>query len=741
MRRKKEQDQIQEKRHSFWAWWWNFRKKVWRFRWHFLTALFAVGTTIFVFWYFKPMVIDTAKPEYHPEDSCSVYIYMCGSNLETRQGLAGKNIDELLSADIPANVNIVLETGGAEKWRSHGISSKHLQRYLVKDHQLVLEEDLSDASMGSAATLVDFLRWGTNKYPADRNVLIFWDHGSSAADGVCYDETHKNDCLTREELVEAFDKAELPKKLDYVIFDTCFMGSLETAYIVEDYAHYMIASQNVVPAGGLDYKFLAEAFPANADDVFGRLLCDAFMDKCRSKKQDSAAQISFLDLAATSALISRFDDACYELHARQKIVDRYMEKKDIEGKENVENSMIGRAASEATTVHTSKVNVVDLVNFLGYSFGLDLAFQQRRVGEAMEKFVLYEAHGDELDNKGVSIYFPVQYERVQLRDYLDFCPIPYYKAILETIYANVPASTLAFADKGSIDEDGVFSITLTEKSRDYLAGVTCIVWKENKGGYSDYVLLGADAVGLADGEPDTEQGALDGAEAELSKAALDDSAEGSSRPAQDKNLEASKEAAMGKSADIFSDASVARTVAASEDVEPADERTKLRFEGRFQGNWYCFEGTPLLTTIIAKEKGAGFTAPVKVNDEDTEYSFLYLKDKKGKLELRSGIVGSSYDEYGFPSRSFSRLKKGDEVCVYTAVNEKGKDLRENEPFTVTKDRQLPTIEPLPEGRYRYQLVATDIYGNSITSNYCIFEIQGGEEERTITATEVRSMGW
>ena len=97
-------------------------------------------------------------------------------------------------------------------------------------------------------------------------------------------------------------------------------------------------------------------------------------------------------------------------------------------KENVANSKISRAASEAAAVHTANVNVVDLINFLEYSFGIDLAFQRQRVGEAREKLVLYEAHGDEVANKGISVYYPVQYDRRQLREYLDFCPVEKYKA-------------------------------------------------------------------------------------------------------------------------------------------------------------------------------------------------------------------------------------------------------------------------------------------------------------------------
>ena len=63
----------------------------------------------------------------------TLLIYLCGSNLETKQGLAGKNIDELLDADIPTGTRVVIQTGGAQTWRSHNISSSKLQRYEVRD--------------------------------------------------------------------------------------------------------------------------------------------------------------------------------------------------------------------------------------------------------------------------------------------------------------------------------------------------------------------------------------------------------------------------------------------------------------------------------------------------------------------------------------------------------------------------------------------------------------------------------
>jgi hypothetical protein len=135
----------------------------------------------------------------------TVAVYMCGSDLETQTDAAGKNIDEMLKADIPSNVNVVIQTGGAAKWRSHNISSEKLSRYTVKNGALTLEETQPDASMGSPDTLSDFLNYVRKNYPADKTMLILWDHGGGSLKGLASDENHGNDTLTLPELSKALD--------------------------------------------------------------------------------------------------------------------------------------------------------------------------------------------------------------------------------------------------------------------------------------------------------------------------------------------------------------------------------------------------------------------------------------------------------------------------------------------------------------------------------------------------------
>ena len=118
----------------------------------------------------------------------TLFIYMCGSNLESQKGLAGSNIDELLAASVSDDLNIIIQTGGANKWLSHGIDAEKTQRYVIKNGKLGLAMSLDNANMGEADTLTDFLKWGQENYSSDRNILVMWDHGGGTVSGYGYDE-------------------------------------------------------------------------------------------------------------------------------------------------------------------------------------------------------------------------------------------------------------------------------------------------------------------------------------------------------------------------------------------------------------------------------------------------------------------------------------------------------------------------------------------------------------------------
>lgn len=184
---------------------------------------------------------------------------MCGSSLESRNGAATDDIAELLRADIPDKVNIIIETGGAWKWKDDRISYDKIQRFQIADGKLTLLDEDSLSSMGDASTLRSFIDWGTEAFPAERTALILWDHGGGFLEGICMDELYRSDWLTVGELDEALSGSRFDERFAFIGFDCCLMANYETALTVSKYTDTMIASEGDEPVGGWDYRAVAEA--------------------------------------------------------------------------------------------------------------------------------------------------------------------------------------------------------------------------------------------------------------------------------------------------------------------------------------------------------------------------------------------------------------------------------------------------------------------------------------------------
>ena len=346
-----------------------------------------------------PLRADTGKN--------TLFIYMCGSDLETRQGLGGKSIDELLSANIGEKLNIVIQTGGAKKWRSHDIRSDKLQRWEIKDGQLELIETLDDRSMGDGDTLASFLAWGSQYYNSPRKSLVLWNHGAGCVGGVCSDENHVGDTLRLDEITSALSDAEIHDKYEIIGFDACLMASVETAAAVKNYAQYMAASEENEPGGGWDYKAFVESLAHDEAVETGKIICESFMKKSEATGKGKAATMSFFDLSKTDELLSEFERFTETLSEALKRGNKQI-LLDIA----VQSEQFGSKSS-----YLNSSNLVDLGDFVGHAdFCTDT-----RLPEQIDRFVVCSVSNGR-NNKGVSFYFPIDNDRTEIEKYsqLDF---------------------------------------------------------------------------------------------------------------------------------------------------------------------------------------------------------------------------------------------------------------------------------------------------------------------------------
>lgn len=186
-----------------------------------------------------------------PTAETTVLIYMVGSDLESYRGLATKDINEMLSAEFSDDVNVILQTGGTTTWHNPNMLPGATQRFQLTGNSIAHLSTLISAPMSQPSTLANFIAWGTSAYPAERYILILWNHGGGTAYGYGLDETTGGDSLMLNELNQALTWGGT--KFELIGFDACLMATMSNAYMLSNHADYLLASAETEPLNGWMY--------------------------------------------------------------------------------------------------------------------------------------------------------------------------------------------------------------------------------------------------------------------------------------------------------------------------------------------------------------------------------------------------------------------------------------------------------------------------------------------------------
>lgn len=187
----------------------------------------------------------------HTDESMTVMVYLCGSDLETNAQQATNDMNEMLASNTSENLNLVIAAGGAETWSANNayVSAEHNYTIAYNANGVAVREYPSQ-SMSTANALANFITDTAAAYPADRYALILWDHGGGPMYGLCYDEVY-NQMISIASLRTALENAKI--HFEWIGFDCCVMACAEVAYAVRDYADYMIASEESESGLGWSY--------------------------------------------------------------------------------------------------------------------------------------------------------------------------------------------------------------------------------------------------------------------------------------------------------------------------------------------------------------------------------------------------------------------------------------------------------------------------------------------------------
>jgi hypothetical protein len=324
------------------------------------------------------------------QDTVTVMIYMVGSDLESDGGYATMDISEMLEADLGDNVNVVLETGGCTDWSTPGILDGQVQRWAIEDGQLVELQQRGQIGMLSTDELRDFIQFSATSYPANRYQLIFWDHGGGSLYGYGSDELYPDSVLFLTDIARALSSTGV--KFDVVGFDACLMGTIETAYMLEPYADYLIASEETEPAYGWNYTPWLNALGYNPsiDTVeFGAVVVDSFLEHNASQVEQGGPDTT-LSIVALREIPLVYDTLCnYMTNASDALAEK-------------EYTMISSAVARSKAFAEGDYDLIDLQDFIRRS---DLEGGEELMA-IVDSAVKYTDSSARSGVYGLSMYFP-----------------------------------------------------------------------------------------------------------------------------------------------------------------------------------------------------------------------------------------------------------------------------------------------------------------------------------------------
>ena len=242
----------------------------------------------------------------------TILAYICGSDLESNDGQATEDIAEMLSSGIgsSSSVKMLIATGGCTEWQRYGISSRSVQYYRLGAGGPELLKDVGSRNMGDAGTLSDFLRFALSAAPADRYMMIFWDHGGGPVLGLCNDQNFRDDSLSLAELRSGLQSGLGGARLDLVGFDCCLMNCVDLCADLAGLADYAVVSQELVNGTGLNYDEWIKplvADPSLSSETVAMAIADTYVAENSRGRFPATSTMSVIDTAKMPAVMEAAD--------------------------------------------------------------------------------------------------------------------------------------------------------------------------------------------------------------------------------------------------------------------------------------------------------------------------------------------------------------------------------------------------------------------------------------------------
>ena len=115
-----------------------------------------------------------------------------------------------------------------------------------------------------------------------------------------YERSHEETFMSAEELASGLS----PIHFDYIIFDACFMSSIELLYELRNCCDYIVASPTEILSDGFPYKDIVNSIFYNGGSLYN--ICERYMDfYFNNTESKQSASIALIDCKQIDALAEK----------------------------------------------------------------------------------------------------------------------------------------------------------------------------------------------------------------------------------------------------------------------------------------------------------------------------------------------------------------------------------------------------------------------------------------------------
>lgn len=287
--------------------------------------------------------------------SWTVLVYLAGDNNLDEAGVA--DLVEMKKVGSTDKVNIVAQVDR----EAVGVTTRrfYLRRGTTLESDSVA--NLGETNMGDPAVLKNFLNWGIETYPAERYLVVLWNHGNGWDDtdvyrvarnvmdrrisrssgvpgavsidhvravgsrfkralfntsvaaavnqrGIAYDDNAQDflDNLELKKVLESVAKT-LKRKIDVVGMDACLMSMAEVVYQLRGAAGCTVGSEEVEPGDGWPYDKILAALVKKPSQTGPQLALAIVKAYLASYAQDDNVTQSAFDLSMVQGAAQAID--------------------------------------------------------------------------------------------------------------------------------------------------------------------------------------------------------------------------------------------------------------------------------------------------------------------------------------------------------------------------------------------------------------------------------------------------